>query len=277
MVDISIWPTYGPNIGDQGQKENSSAVKEFKQQMEDRAGLSVKLMPQVEITQYRDDSSDLAMAQSAADYLYNNNDLKPHDTVLHAHGSEEEGFGVASNALYTPYDAPSDWGGVSISTHLVQSVGEELAENMGMHELLHTEPFVFNHCHGRYWVNGSDEIYLVSPMASTYTFENYGHSNSCDSEHCGATFCATSGPGDPETPDQFIGKATYSGLGTADCSEVSPQPQESPYGGGNFDSSCPLHTKTMSEFVIDFTQTDPEPGTSGTGGRDYSIHGFSNR
>jgi hypothetical protein len=194
---------------------------------------------------------DGEMCRQTADILYDRGELEHHDHILLAHTEEYEGFGVALGYEYNPENAP-DWFTVSVGTHLIDPVGDALAETIGIQELLHTPPGKFDHCHGQYWMNSSDDIYLVSPLAAAYTFETYG-SDSCDSEHCGATFCATDGPYADGTPDKFVGPVNYGDVGTTDCSNIyHTDTLDSPYTSGNFVSDCPLHTKYFSDFVVSY-------------------------
>lgn len=253
--DVAVHPVTTENVGSDGAQENRDAVSQFAQQLRDRAGLSVAELTQktVFLSQMEDTNGDFKigdgeMMKQAADQLYDRGELENHDHLLLAHQLEAEGLGNASKIPYTPSGA-SDFE-VSVCTHLVDPVGDALAETIGIHELLHTPPGRFAHCHGRYWTNSDGDIYLVSPMAASYTFETSG-SNSCDSEHCGTTFCATSGPHADETPDKFVGSVDFGDVDKHRCGKIpDSKGLESPYTGGNFVSDCPLHTKFMSKYVI---------------------------
>lgn len=171
-------------------------------------------------------SNDEQTFRNAADYIEEETDsgtyIQDHDHLLVGREEGIEGWGDGPFS-YTMGDGDTVFGG----NHFISVGGYYVARNIGMHELLHPKPIFASHNDGSVGIDASYQIDDVSPMATSYTYNDDG--SKCDTEICGGTTLIES-CGSGTIPDTLCGQNNYA---------------------FEFDTDCPIHTKPLSDCTLD--------------------------
>lgn len=231
MVDMAIWAAYDDDYTN-SKDRTVDAVDDLINQIESRTSHTATRLGVIGIQSdylYKDrsdvDANDEQTFRNAADYIEEETGsgtyIENHDHLLVGRSEALEGWGDGPYN-YTMSDGDTVFGG----NQFIAGGGYYPARNIGMHELLHPKPIFATHSDGAVNLDASFQIDEVSPMCTSYTYNDDG--SKCDTEICGgSTLIKSCGSG--TTPDSLCSRSNYA---------------------FTFDTDCPIHVKRLSDCTL---------------------------